>query len=176
MRRSTLLLPLSLACAFVFVVACGDDDSGTTPIPDGGGAEASPDRSAPDDSGIDTVDARPQIRCTQAELDQGDFTDAGADSGADGGVVELVFNTGANPIQYTNHCTKLKVGSRVTFKGSFLQHPLEPAGGDEPSPIPVVDKDQPSGSIVVELPKAGTFGFQCAFHPLAMFGAIQVVP
>lgn len=170
-RLFVVALPLLTSAA---LFACGDDDNGTTPKPDGGtptidgATDGGPDSSQPDSTVEDTSTPKPELRCTQAELDQGDFTDAGT--------VEIVFNTGANPLQYTNHCAKLRVGAKVTFKGSFKQHPLEPAGGDEPSPIPVVDKDQPSDTFVVDLPKAGTFGYQCIFHPLAMFGVIQVVP
>ncbi len=174
MRSSKLLLPSSIAFAFLLLIACGDDDDTSAPSNDAGGAETTStvDRAAPEDSGLDTRDAKPELRCTQAEIDQGDFTDGGTD----GGSVEIVFNTGANPLQYTNNCVKLRAGGKVTFRGSFKQHPLEPAGGDEPSPIPTVDKDQPNNTLVVDFPNAGTFGFQCTYHPLAMFGVIQVVP
>jgi plastocyanin len=75
-----------------------------------------------------------------------------------------------------NRCATVKVGASVTFTGSFRQHPLEPAGGDTPNPIPSTETDPPTGRLVVVMTSPGTFGFQCTFHPTLMFGAIRVVP
>ena len=88
--------------------------------------------------------------------------------------VEITFPQGPGPDQYTQHCLKVRVGTRVTFTGSFQNHPLEPDGGDMPSPIPARMQTGTSLSVVFTTP--GTFGFECSFHPAAMFGAIQVVP
>ena len=120
------------------------------------------------------------IPCTQAEFDAvasatgGDFTAAGG--------VAVVFPTGALPAQYTHHCIKVKLGDVVTFEGMFSFHPLTSFGGDKPSPIPVQQQTNPpvgaSGKpeLAVTMSTAGNYGFRCAFHPGAMFGAIQVVP
>ena len=70
----------------------------------------------------------------------------------------------------------VKVGASVRFTGSFTQHPLQAAGGDSPNPIPYVADDQPDDELVVVMPNAGTFGYECEFHPVQMFGAIRVVP
>jgi plastocyanin len=70
----------------------------------------------------------------------------------------------------------VKVGATVTFSGSFVQHPLQAAGGDSPNPIPYTAANPPGGKLVVAMPTAGTFGFECEFHPKQMFGAIRVVP
>jgi plastocyanin len=61
----------------------------------------------------------------------------------------------------------------VFQQGAFSQHPLEPAGGDTPNPIVFTS----TGSMVTfAFPSAGTYGFECNFHPNFMFGAIRVVP
>ena len=119
------------------------------------------------------------IPCTQAEFDAvasstgGDFTAAGG--------VAVVFPTSALPAQYTHHCIKVKVGDVVTFEGMFSFHPLTHFGGDVPSPIPNQMTNPPVGAsgmpeLAVTMTPAGNYGFRCAFHPLGMFGAVQVVP
>ncbi|MDF2697062.1 MAG: hypothetical protein K0S65_5445 [Labilithrix sp.] len=157
----------------VTLAACSGDDDDVVPGPDSG-ADAGRDASATDsghtghDSGPVVDAGPPPIRCTDEELAANDFTD--------GGTLEIKFLKVANPKQYENRCATVKVGASVTFTGSFLQHPLEAAGGDTPNPIPYVTEDQPDDKLVVTMPNAGTFGFQCEFHPLLMFGAIRVVP
>src|SRR5690349_10593635 len=107
--RFRFALLVAPALAFALLVACGDDDALTTPTPDAGSSsDAALDKGGGDVAADTAPQPKPQLRCTQAELDQGDRTDAGA--------VEIVFNTQADPIQYTNHCVKLKVGSKATFK------------------------------------------------------------
>jgi len=64
----------------------------------------------------------------------------------------------------------------VTFTGAFDKHPLEPAGGDSPNPIPLTEATPAGGKLVVSFTKAGVFGYRCEFHPTVMFGAIKVVP
>ena len=90
--------------------------------------------------------------------------------------VDVTFPTGSTPAQYTNRCAKVKVGSTVTFKGSFSNHPLQPTGGDVPTPILLTSTDADGGSVVVTMPVKGTYGYECMFHPSIMLGAIQVVP
>ena len=112
--------------------------------------------------------------CSQADFD--------APAGANGGDltaqanVEITFPTGPAPAQYTNRCAKVKVGTTVTFKGSFFNHPLQPNGGDIPTSIVLQSTDPDGGSLVVAMPAKGTYGYECMFHPSLMFGAIQVVP
>ena len=144
-------------CAALLVLVACDDEVAPSAQPDAA-AEASP-----------SVDAiAPKIRCTAEELAANDKTD--------GGALEVVFSTGANPAQYTNRCATVKAGASVTFVGSFKQHPLEPAGGDSPNPIPYTAGEEAGGKLVVSLPTAGTFGYQCEFHPTLMYGAIKVIP
>lgn len=120
------------------------------------------------------------IPCTQAELDAV-ASDIGGDFTAAGGVA-VVFPTDPLPAQYTHHCIKVKVGDVVTFEGKFSFHPLTAFGGDKPSPIPQVQQlDPPVGAsgkpeLAVTMATAGSYGFRCMFHPLQMFGAVQVVP
>lgn len=168
--RARVLALGSLLCLSI-VVACGGDDEAPGADSSDGGSDAAVDRSTSTDGGAPEtgVDAGPPpIRCTDAELAALDLTD--------GGTLEVTFELGANPKQYTNRCATVKAGASVTFRGSFLQHPLEPAGGDTPNPIPYIAQNQPDNRLVVALPSPGTFGYQCEFHPTLMFGAIRVVP
>jgi plastocyanin len=167
----------SLLVAAASVYACS---SSTTAAPAAPTGEAGTDAAtgdatpaAPDAGGADTSTPL-AIRCTQAEFDQkagtggGDFTGFG---GAD-----ISFPTTGAPAQYVNHCVKVKVGANVTWAGSFSSHPLMPAGGDTPTPIPSQSTDPDGGAVSVIMTTAGTFGFECGFHPSIMFGAVQVVP
>ena len=106
------------------------------------------------------------MRCTQAELDAADTTTSAT--------VAIAFPTAPGPMQYTNHCIKVKVGTKITFMGGFSFHPLEPNGGDSPTPIPPLTSA--GASLEITVSAAGTFGYECNFHPGTMFGAIQVVP
>ena len=78
------------------------------------------------------------------------------------------------PAQYTNNCIKVKAGTKATFTGNFGFHPLEPNGGDSPTPIPAAKNTGTTLEITVTT--AGRFGYECSVHPGSMFGAIQVVP
>ncbi len=170
-------LALVVPCALVLVglaSACSDDDD-TKSTADSGAPDASADGNSPADGGHGGHDSGgerdaepPPIRCTDAELAANDLTD--------GGVLEIKFLKAANPKQYENNCATVKVGASVRFSGSFKQHPLQAAGGDSPNPIPYVADDQPDDELVVVMPNAGTFGYECEFHPVQMFGAIRVVP
>ena len=173
--KATFVLP---PCALVLVLAalasaCSDDD-GVASSADSG-TDAAADGSGPADGGPEghdsggRIDAEPPpIRCTDEELAANDKTD--------GGALEIEFLLAANPKQYENNCATVKVGASVTFSGSFKQHPLQAAGGDSPNPIPYTTEDQPGNELVVVMPTAGTFGYECEFHPKQMFGAIRVVP
>lgn len=171
MKRFLLLLPV---CAALVVVACGDDDDtsddGTSnPTNDAGqdGSHAGHD-AAKEDSGGGAEDASIPLKCTDSEL--------AANTVADGGEVVIQFATNESTAQYTNHCLTVKVGSSVKFVGSFLNHALEPAGGDEPTPIKPTSTNQPDNTLTIAFPNAGTFGYRCEYHPTSMFGAIRVVP
>ncbi len=140
---------------------------------DAADARSDADASADAADAIADTAAAP-IRCTQAEFDK-PFDATGGDFTAYTGV-NIVFPTVAAPTQYTNHCAKVKVGTSVTFVGSFSKHPLQPSGGDTPSPIPATSTDTTTGYAGFTVTTPGTFGYQCAYHPTMMFGAIQVVP
>ena len=87
---------------------------------------------------------------------------------------KITFPTGA-PEQFSPPCMKIKVGQSVTWTGGdFSVHPLEPAGGDSPTPIDTVTSGTADHTIA--FPNAGTFGFECAQHPSIMHGAIFVTP
>jgi plastocyanin len=161
-----LVLLLSL---FLYSCTSSDDDPKTNPSATDAGSDSSSSSSG-SSSGTTTPSedsGPPPIRCTAEELAANDRT-------VDGGTFQITFSTGANPSQYGNRCVTVKVGASVTFAGSFTQHPLQSAGGDSPNPIPFTD--QGGGPLTITMPTAGTFGFECAFHPKLMFGAIKVVP
>jgi hypothetical protein len=144
--------------------------------PEGGTAVAE----AGSDADADAAPASNGTTCTQAEFDAvcgptgGDCTGATAQ-------INVTFPNDAIPVQYTNRCVKVKVGTDIDFAGDFVLHPLEPAGGDVPTPIPTQTANPPVGGsglpeLVVKMTAAGTYGFHCVEHPTVMAGAIQVVP
>ncbi len=156
--------------------ACANDDySAPGPKPLVANDAAAPTAEA-GDAATDQLVAPLPVRCTAAEFNAA-ANDAGGDLTADGGGIVIAFPTMPGPQQYTNSCVKVKVGTAVTFAGSFAFHPLMTNGGDTPTPIPALTKaDAPGGSLVVTMTTAGTFGYQCQAHPGIMFGAILVVP
>jgi plastocyanin len=166
--RRVLLGLLSLALVPVAFACAGDDPAapGPKPLSDAAVAETS----APVDTGTGVRVGG----CSQADFD--------APAGANGGdltaqaTVEITFPTTSTPAQYGNRCPKVKAGTVVTWKGSFVDHPLEPNGGDTPTPIVLQNSDPDGGSLAVTMTAKGTYGYECAFHPALMFGAIQVVP
>lgn len=176
MKSSFLLVPCALVLVFgALASACSDEGEGGATSADSGTTDAAADGSGPADGAHQGHDAGsgddagpPPIRCTDEELAANDRTD--------GGALEIKFLLAANPKQYENNCATVKVGASVTFSGSFKQHPLQAAGGDSPNPIPYTTEDQPGNELVVVMPAAGTFGYECEFHPKQMFGAIRVVP
>ena len=170
MRRALLGLASVVALPLAFYACAGDDPAAPGPKP-------LSDASVPETALADAGAAETGVTvkgCSQADFD--------APAGATGGDftgqanVDITFPTGSAPAQYANRCAKVKVGSTVTFKGSFSNHPLEPSGGDSPSPIVLTSSDPDSGSVVVAMPAKGTYGYECMFHPSNMFGAVQVVP
>jgi plastocyanin len=154
-----------------------DDDASEGSAP--GHDSAAPDTDAATADEPDGFVPLAPIPCTQAELDAV-ASAAGGDYTAAGGVA-VVFPIDGLPVQYTNHCVKVKVGDVVTFEGKFSFHPLGAFGGNVPSPIPHTTIDPPVGAsgkpeLAVTMTTAGNYGFRCDFHPGQMFGAVQVVP
>ncbi len=84
-----------------------------------------------------------------------DFTDVAASRVVQGPL-------GSGPVQYTPNCMSIKVGQSVTFQeGDFSNHPLEPVGGDTPSPI---TETNIGTTVTFAFSSAGTYGFKCEFH------------
>ncbi len=172
---SVLIVPVALsACSSTdtaappAVVDAGRDGSTTTTTtPDAGRT----DLPAPDSG----TGAKVAVRCTQADFDADNALGKGGDYTKFGGA-DISFPLTAAPAQYNLPCVKVKVGSGITFFGNFQLHPLEPNGGDIPTPIPTQAAKTPMDTLTFNVPTAGTFGYQCSFHAGTMFGAIQVVP
>lgn len=174
MLRSLSILTLGL---LVSTTACSSsDDGGTTPAEDTG--------TAPVDTGTAPVDTGTAPDDTGTATDTGMATDTGTamETGGDTGpaavqgctdFIDATTDATKRTIKPWNpslgtKCLKIKKGQSVTWEGvptSF--HPLEAAGGDTPSPI--------TNTSPIAFPNAGTFGFHCTVHPMAMKGAIMVV-
>ena len=167
---------LAVVAVPVALFACANDDY-AAPGPKARVANeaAAPRGEAGTEAATDASTVLP-VRCTPAEFNAS-ASDAGGDqTGGSGGVV-VSFPRGEGPMQYTNNCVKVKVGTVVTFTGSFTFHPLQPNGGDTPTPIPALTAiDLDGGALGITMSNAGTFGYQCQVHPGIMYGAIQVVP
>jgi len=193
-RSRVVLAFAGVACVVFALVACGgEDEAGAGSVDAAAGDGAASDVTAHDAAPSDaqtlhdahTDEPPPAIRCTDADFDA---PCASPNGGAclSSSEIAITFNAGAAPTQYENHCVKVKAGAVIVFAGSFFQHPLEPAGGDTPTPIPTVmpkkAADEPARGdaglpeVRVTMATAGTFGFQCVYHPVQMYGAIRVVP
>jgi plastocyanin len=173
-------LALALVLSAPSLLGCGDavDRPDAQELLDGGtGAREGGAHDAgvhdPDPDAGD--DGRFSLRCTRDDFDRpmgpegGDFTSEDE--------ITIRFPEGDGPsVQYTNRCAKVKLGTLVTWRGDFVYHPLLPAGGDEPSSIPRVADNPDGGAVTVAMDRVGTFGFVCEYHPLVMYGAIEVVP
>ncbi len=175
MIRASLLFACPLLAGLT-LLACASDD--TTPNPST--IDAGVDSASPVDSGMSHEDAAPHdaghvdaasdtdagVRCTKADFDAHDHT---ATNG-----VDITFPLVATPEQYTNNCSRVKVGQHVGIYGDFISHPIEPKGGTTPSFIP---SKSTGDALNLNAPSTpGVFGFQCTNHPDMMFGAVEVVP
>jgi plastocyanin len=180
MRHSFFVLASFVLAPFSVYACSSSTSTPASAATDAGADSATGDSAAPQDGSMPDAgqaDTSPVavIHCTQADFDKpagaggGDFTSFGG--------VDISFPTSAAPMQYSNHCAKVKVGSSVTFAGSFASHPLGPSpGAPANTPIPSQSTDTDAGAVTFPVPNAGTFGFECGFHPSIMFGALQVVP
>jgi plastocyanin len=82
------------------------------------------------------------------------------------GDATITFPTTAAPMQYSPNCVKIKAGSKVTWNGDFTMHPLTGTS-------PIMDT-MIGMSASFTFPSAGTFAFNCQFHPTIMLGAVIV--
>jgi plastocyanin len=82
------------------------------------------------------------------------------------GDATITFPTTAAPAQYSPNCVKIKAGSKVTWNGDFSMHPLTGSA-------PIMDT-MTGMSASFTFPTAGTFAFNCQFHPSIMLGAVIV--
>lgn len=138
-------------------------DTGSTP-PDTGGTTTDtgspPTDSAVADASSDTGPAFDVVNgCAEA-----DYVDATTDA----------TKRALDPWDTTSgkKCVKIKKGQEFKWVADLSIHPLEPFGGDSPSPITLMSV---GSSITVSFNSTGTFGYHCANHP-SMLGAILVVP
>jgi plastocyanin len=189
MKFSSLILA-GFASAALGLFACGGDDNGNA-TNDGGSQDATADSTSHDAStDAHASDAAGDAAASDSSSDAATDSPTSADSAMGDGATPLngcttfVDDTaaanptitgpmGVNPVQYAPSCVKIKAGQSVTWKVAFANHPLEQAGGDANSPIANANTGT---SVTFQFPNAGEFGFECAFHPTIMFGAVLVVP
>jgi plastocyanin len=167
-----------------------EDDSGTTPPFDSGGARDTGAR----DTGGGGGDAG-----SDAPAGDGGGDASGADAG-DGGIVftlngcpnnpnnyqdetggndnrEIAFNNN----QYNNRCMRVRVNQSVTWRmqggNTFANHPLVQKGGSPGNPIPSTPVNVGT-AYSVTFTQQGLFGFGCATHTTIQneSGAVYVVP
>lgn len=174
------------AVALLGMLGCSSETSGTSgdasqpgdaataeasALADGGDATVVfPDAAPPSDVALDPYDDTTNFNdCTPFDFTANDHT-------ADADPRTIQFSLDPTTKQYAPRCMRIKAGQSVTWKGAFQFHPLQPAGGDVPSPITI--DPQPGGSSrVIAFPNAGLYGFECATHEAPLeYGAIQVIP
>ncbi len=167
MRRVLFIGPMLLALAFAGAHCSSSTTSGGGGDA-GGGSDSGADSSTADSGGgTDSSSDAPAIVNGCGTADFADHT-AASDARA------ITFPGDSElPAQYAPPCIKIKVGQSVTWNGGFTAHPIEPAGGDTNTPI-LATSGVTTKSFA--FPNAGTFGFECANHPLSMKGAVFVVP
>ena len=148
-------------------------------------------------------DAAPDAALTDADSESAPATDAASDSatdspsdagsdaapanGYDGGIVNkcttfvddtadgglIVGPMTQPPAQYVPNCVHIVAGQSVTWTSNFADHPLMTFGGTTPTPIVTTSTGT---TVTFTFPAPGTYGYQCQFHPFAMYGAVQVTP
>lgn len=90
------------------------------------------------------------------------------------GGVTIQFPMDATVQQYSPACVTVHVGAKVTWEGSFMNHPLAPGPqGTLNNPILLTSTGL---SATFTFPMTGSFGFQSAADPTMMQGAVFVVP
>lgn len=176
MRRALGLLVAAVAVPLALYACASDDYTAPGPKPLVANDSSAPTGEAGGDALADQAVTPLPVRCKTAEFNAA-ASDAGGDLTNSTGGVTVSFPVGEGPAQYTNNCIKVKAGAVVTFTGSFTFHPLQPNGGDTPSPFPALTgTDVDGGAVSFTMSAPGTFGYQCQVHPGIMYGAIQVVP
>ncbi len=108
-----------------------------------------------------------------AMMDTGSDTSVGVVNGCTSFTAGMTVTgpSGDNPSQYTPNCIQIAKGGMVTWNADFTVHPLQPSGGNTPTPIMLTS----SGTTVsFTFPNTGTYGFECQAHPSIMFGAVEV--
>jgi plastocyanin len=86
---------------------------------------------------------------------------------------EVTLTWGFSITSQADHCSKIKVGSKVKWVGNFTTHPLLANGGDSGNPI--TSSGAAAGAAEITFPAAGKFGYICGVHT-SMTGAIEVTP
>lgn len=158
------------AVCSLLVLGCSDDDHSSHPPADTGSTPAdtaSGDTGTPTDTGAADAPMEAAAFSVVNECEQADYVDATMD--------EALRKLDPWDASAGKKCFKIKTTQSFTWKptGGFSIHPLEPEGGDTPTPITLVS----SGTTkTIAFPNSGVFGYRCANHPSLMFGAIWVTP
>lgn len=139
-----------------------------------------------DDGDDDTSGGSSSGGATSSSSSGGSSSSSGGSSSSSGGPTALngcatfVDHTGdaaveitwTNPTNDPDQCSRVKVGTVVTWKGNLESHPLTPQGGTTPSPITLTSSGTDKA---ITFDAAGDFGYVCTRHSI-MTGVIQVVP
>jgi plastocyanin len=176
--RSAIASVFLLGC----LAGCGGDDDASTPADAGGAADSGATDAGATDAGA--KDSAPADTAS-AQTDTGTASEAGTDTGpafnvvngcAEADYVDATADATKRQLTWDlssgKRCFKLEKGQAFKWITDLAVHPLEPFGGDTPSPITLVSAGT---SITVTFNTTGTFGYHCANHT-SMLGAILVVP
>jgi len=129
---------------------------------DAAGNDAGTD-AGPTDSAPPPYDGGPLNSCNA-----GNYVDK-----SNGGQVQrtITFPAGIpGNFTYSIPCMRVKVGQTVQFDGNFANHPLEPLGGNVPTPFTLTNTGLTQQ---FTFNTAGNYGFHCQNHA-TMLGAIEV--
>lgn len=145
---------IGLAACLIIVIACSDSkDMGQ----DGGGSS---DTGTGSDSAMMNKDSGGMDSMTVNDTGAGDAGLNGCtsfdDRSAPQAMRTITWQFGPTP-----KCIEIDKNQTVTWQGDFGFHPLEPLGGDMPTPITSTATGM---SAMFTFPNSGFYGYHCAVH------------
>lgn len=201
MKKFGMVLFCAAVTSAVFV-GCGDEEEQPRPVSGGVGSSssssaASSSSSSSGDAGAGGMGGMASSSSSNSSSSNGSSSSGmggmggsgGGDPGINGCVQATAFDlTGMDPaiiqfagLSYDPPCARVKVGSKVTFEGTFGLHPLQ--GGEVKNGVPTPDAMSPitptsmGMSATFTMSTVGTYPYYCSSHALSgMKGAIFVEP